>query len=84
MHSLASIFVAVGVVLLVLKLAHPYIPDINSGGAIIRVWEPPLEYGVAALLIGVVLWIAGSIIERLRKDRAEDKSRAESGPRQGQ
>lgn len=72
MRSLASIFLAAGIILLMVKLANIYLPQWMGENFPIRFWEPDWTIVGAALGLGLVLWIVSALIERVREESARE------------
>lgn len=75
MRSLASIFLAAGIILLMVKLANIYLPQWMGENFPIRFWEPDWTMVGAAVGLGLVLWILAAIIDRVREESAREDRR---------
>lgn len=74
MRNFGGSLLAIGILLLLFRVANPYLPEVNFGGAgTANWWEPPLELVGAVLLAGAVFWIVGFFWERVKREQAEDK-----------
>jgi hypothetical protein len=72
MRSLASIFLAAGIVLALVKLANIFLPQWMGEDFPMRFWEPEWTIVGAALGLGLVLWIVAALIERVREESARE------------
>jgi hypothetical protein len=72
MRSLASIFLAAGIILVMVKLANIYLPQWMGENFPMRFWEPDWTIAGAALGLGLVLWIVAAVIDRVREESTRE------------